>query len=299
MTGKRPTYSAFIGRCGARSPPPRSGRNTVRHRLRPVPHPRETGDRARLCRCRSARAAKPHLPSPRGRYRRATQTKTLRACMQSPNVFQYLPLPEGMTMTEQDQDDDRTVYESVDMVIGTLLSLAQSSRLRVYRTVGTFFGFDDSYPKVDKNTDNRVLSNISREPQFSSLQELTPKDFLLQKKPNTNVERVACLAYYLAHYRDTQQFKTIEINKLNTEAAQPKLPNASYTIRDAAKSGYLTEAAKGMKQLSAQGELYVEALPDRSAAKEVKPQIPKRARRRIRMNQAESNHDQEPVDSDE
>ena len=174
-------------------------------------------------------------------------------------------------MTEQGQASDQSVYEIVDTVINALLPLAPSSRLRVYRTVGTFFALEDSYPKVDRNADSRVLSNISREPQFSGSEEPTPKEFVLQKKPKTNVERVACLAYYLTYYRDTRQFKTIEINKLNTEAAQTKLSNASYTIRDAVRSGYLVEVAKGMKQLSTQGELYVEALPNRDAAKEVRP----------------------------
>lgn len=202
-------------------------------------------------------------------------------------------------MAEQDQANDQSVYEIFDKVIKVLLPLAPSSRLRVYRTVGTFFGFEDSYPKVDRNIDSRVSSNVSREPQFSSSEELTPKEFLLQKKPNTNVERVACLAYYLTHYRGTQKFKTIEINKLNTEAAQTKLSNASYTVIDAVRAGYLAEATKGMKQLSAQGEQYVDALPDRDAAKQVKSRMPKRLRRRNRMNQAERDHDRKQVNSDE
>ena len=202
-------------------------------------------------------------------------------------------------MAEQDQANDQSVYEILDKVIEVLLPLAPSSRLRVYRTVGTFFGFEDSYPKVDRNTDSRVLSNVSREPQFSSSEEPTPKEFLLQKKPNTNVERVACLAYYLAHYRGVQQFKTIDINKLNTEAAQTKLSNASQTVIDAVRAGYLADAAKGMKQLSAEGEQYVKVLPDRDAAKEVRPRMPKRRHRRNRMNQAENDHDQKQVDPDE
>ena len=204
-----------------------------------------------------------------------------------------------MTMAEQDQANDQSVYEILDKVIEVLLPLAPSSRLRVYRTVGTFFGFEDSYPKVDRNTDSRVLSNVSREPQFSSSEEPTPKEFLLQKKPNTNVERVACLAYYLAHYRGVQQFKTIDINKLNTEAAQTKLSNASQTVIDAVRAGYLADAAKGMKQLSAEGEQYVKVLPDRDAAKEVRPRMLKRRHRRNRMNQAENDHDQKQVDPDE
>src|SRR5438105_4083846 len=43
----------------------------------------------------------------------------------------------------------------------------------------------------------------------------TPKAFLLEKRPRTDVERVACLAYYLTHYREMPEFKTNDITKLN------------------------------------------------------------------------------------
>ena len=125
-------------------------------------------------------------------------------------------------MAEQDQSNDQSIYAVVDKVIQDLLPFDQHSRLRVYRTVGTFFGFEDSYPKIARNVDSRVPANVSREPQFSSSEEPTPKEFMLQKQPNTDVERVACLAYYLAHYRDIPHFKTTDINKLNTDAAQIK-----------------------------------------------------------------------------
>ena len=183
-------------------------------------------------------------------------------------------------MAEQDQNNERSTYAIIDKIIQNLLPLDPYSRLRVYRTVGTFFGFEDSYPMVDRSIDNRVTAKISREPNFSSSQEPTPKEFLLQKQPNTIVERVACLSYYLARFRGIQQFNTIDISKLNTEAAQIKLSNASYSVRDAVKYGYLVAAEKGMKQLSAQGEKYVEALPDRDAAKKVKPKTPKRPHRK-------------------
>ena len=192
-------------------------------------------------------------------------------------------------MAEQDQINDQSIYAVVDKVIQDLLRLDQHGRLRVYRTVGTFFGFEESYPTITGNTDSRVPTSISREPRFSRKEELTPnpKEFLLQKRPNTNVERVACLAYYLTHYRDIPYFKNTDINKLNTEAAQIKLSNVSYTIKDAIRAGYLTAATKDTKQLSAEGEQYVEALPDRNAAKEVKPRSSKRSRKRTSTNRAE------------
>ena len=182
-------------------------------------------------------------------------------------------------MAERDGNDDRSIYAVVDKIIQNLLPLDQYSRLRVYRTVGTFFGFENSYRRIDRNVDNRSSANISREPRFSTSEELTPKEFLLLKQPNTIVERVACLAYYLTQYRNMQQFKTLDISKLNTEAAQTKLSNALYAIRDAISTGYLA-TEKGMNKLSARGEQYVDALPDREAAMKVKPRNSKRPSRK-------------------
>ena len=127
-------------------------------------------------------------------------------------------------MAERDRNDDRSIYAVVDKIIQNLLPLDQYNRLRVYRTVGTFFGFEDSHPLSDRYVNNRVSTSISREPRFSTLEELTPKKFLLQKQPNTIVERVACLAYYLVHCRNIHNFNNIDISKLNTEAARPSYP---------------------------------------------------------------------------
>lgn len=196
-------------------------------------------------------------------------------------------------MAEQGRNNDQSTFSVVDNIIQNLLPLDPYGRLRVYRTVGTFFGFEDSYPKVDRNLDNQDSKNISREPKFSSSEKLTPKEFLLRKQPKTNVERIACLAYYLAHCRDIHEFKTIDISKLNTEAAQTKLTNASQAVNDAVKTGYLAAANRGMRQLSAHGEQYVETLPDRDAAKKVKPQMTKRARKKNRVNRRDVGHDQD------
>ena len=196
-------------------------------------------------------------------------------------------------MAEQNQIDDQGFYAVFDEVVKKLLPLDPYSRLRVYRTLGTFFGFEESYPKVAGNVDGRVPANLSRDPQFSSSKKPTPKEFLLQKQPIRIVERIACLAYYLTHYRDTPHFKNMDINILNTEAAQTKLSNPSHAVRDAVRSRYLAAATKDTKQLSAQGEKFVEALPDRGAAKEAKPKASKRSRRKVNTNRIEGEHEQE------
>jgi hypothetical protein len=141
--------------------------------------------------------------------------------------------------------------------------LDDEGRARLLRTLSTLFSIT-LVPEVSNGP--RTVSYGEPTERFSKEQSLSPKEFILKKQPRSDVERVACLAYYLAHYRDQPHFKTFDISQINTEAAQTKLSNPAQTVINATNYGYLAPAIKGMKQLSAAGEMYVEALPDREAA---------------------------------
>lgn len=95
----------------------------------------------------------------------------------------------------------------------------------------------------------------------------TPKAFLASKRPNSEIQRIACLAYYLTHARQTPTFKTAEVTKLNTEAALSKI-NVGRAVDNANKAFFLSPAGKGQKQITTRGEALVEALPDQAKAKE-------------------------------
>jgi hypothetical protein len=108
----------------------------------------------------------------------------------------------------------------------------------------------------------------------------TPKQFLASKAPRSDVERIAVLAYYLTHARETPHFATRELNELNTEAAGPRFSNASYAASNATKkNGLLASAPGGTKQITARGEALVEALPDRQAVAVALDSMPGRPRR--------------------
>lgn len=161
---------------------------------------------------------------------------------------------------------------ALQTVLTALTPLDQDVRKRLLKTVMMFFEInmysntnsvrsEPSSPTYASPASDRIVST------FSENRSMSPKEFILQKKPRTDVERVACLAYYLTHYRDTPHFKTLDISKLNTEAAQIKFSNAAKAVDNATYSGYLIPSTKGQKQLSAGGELFVEALPDHAEAK--------------------------------
>ena len=161
-------------------------------------------------------------------------------------------------MDEPERTDEQIVFGEVQKVINGLMKFDADSRERIYRTVGAFFGFDDQTP--------RAKSDL-REPHFSTREEISPKDFLIQKQPRSEVDRVICIAYYLTHYRDMPDFQTTDVNRLNTEAAQIKLSKPSQIVTNATHDGLLATAPGGMKKLSAVGERYVEALPDHGGAR--------------------------------
>jgi hypothetical protein len=177
----------------------------------------------------------------------------------------------------------------LQQVLAGFAGLDRDARLRILRTVATYYELDTlpaTPPQRDANAHGRP--SPTREPVFSGHAAQSPKEFLFDKAPQTDVERIACLAYYLSHYREQPHFKTAELTKLNTEAAQRKFTNAAYAVNNATQSGYLAAAPSGQKQLTALGEQYVAALPDRHAARAVVERFrARRARRPSRHSQPE------------
>jgi hypothetical protein len=117
---------------------------------------------------------------------------------------------------------------------------------------------------------------------------LTSKEFMRQKAPKSDVQRVACLAYYLAHHRNLSAFKARDLTALNRDAAGPKL-NMSRAMDNATKhNNYLSPAGKGQKQITAHGEDVVNALPDQEAAKAAEATGKPRRRRAAKKSRAKT-----------
>jgi hypothetical protein len=158
----------------------------------------------------------------------------------------------------------------VNEIVSTVAPLSPPSRLRVLETAARFLDIN-LLPGAAQEGQPREIAKPGVAPSaqpFSSKPDISVKEFLVQKQPRTDTERIACLAYYLTHYRNTPAFKTVDLSKLNTEAAQPKFSNASVPVNNAALLGFLASASEGKKQLGTMGEQFVLALPDRKAAKE-------------------------------
>jgi len=189
--------------------------------------------------------------------------------------------------------DERQIHTATKDVIDLLADFDNETRRRVFRRAMGFFELDVLPPLTPTGAIQADLPRSSEHSRadgqhFGDRSELPPKEFLFQKQPRTDIERIACLAYYLTHYRDTRHFKTIDISKLNTEAAQIKFSNTAFAVVNATNAGLLASAGKGNKQLSALGERYVDALPDRDAAKEILASMQFRRKRKPAKNKPDS-----------
>jgi hypothetical protein len=179
--------------------------------------------------------------------------------------------------------DHSTELEIVTSILAQLSRTEPETRERILNTVATFYGVGIKATQSPSRTQpNAPAPSGSSAVSFSEDRSISPKQFMFEKQPRTDVEKVACLAYYLTHYRDTPHFKTLDISKLNTEAAQVKFSNATVAVDNASKNNYLVPATKGNKQLSALGEQFVQALPDRERAKAIMASArPRRKARRV------------------
>ena len=205
--------------------------------------------------------------------------------------------PEDPKIASAMDDQSKAKEASVlSRVVLAFNELAPEAQQRVLNAVSAFLGFATGSHANRHAASAPPENHQSGQTRFSEDRTPSPKDFLFDKRPTTDVERIACLAYYLTHYMSTPYFKTLDLSKLNTDAAQLKFSNPSVALENATKAGFIVQASKGSKQLSALGELYVQALPDRESARAaIAHARPKRKGRRTPKNSAVG----EPVNDNE
>ncbi len=200
------------------------------------------------------------------------------------------------------EDLQKEEFEIVSDMMRLLKPLDKEDQRRIIQTVITFYGLSNFEPhsqlalSYERPQNPSSPKNLNSSIPYSEQENnaISPKEFLMEKRPQSDVERIACLAYFLTHYRDQPYFKGLDLNILNTEAAQPRFSNLSKTAGNALAYGYLALAPKkGLKQISAFGEAFVRALPDRDAAKQAMKSKPKSGRAKIRARKIRENNSNE------
>lgn len=163
--------------------------------------------------------------------------------------------------------------ESMKTILHALEPLDETQRRFVLKTAAERMGISGVVlQNVQLNAalkpNEQALGSIVTPPV--SLDGMNAKDFLKAKRPATDVQRIACLAFYLTHSRNQPHFKTRDLTNLNTEGAGGKMSNAAVTVKNATnQNGFLAHAGKGQKQITGLGEDIVNALPEQEAVKKV------------------------------
>lgn len=161
--------------------------------------------------------------------------------------------------------------EALGTVIGALDPLDDDKRLWVLQTAASRFSLtigptSSGGGNLQKGAKNPFDPGID---QTEGNADVSPQSFIRAKNPRTDVQRIACLAYYLTKHRNQARFKTKELTDLNTEARAPTFSNASVSVNNARKSRFLTPGGGGYKHLTNAGEDLVDALPDQEKVRTV------------------------------
>jgi hypothetical protein len=157
--------------------------------------------------------------------------------------------------------------QALATVLQALENLNDQQRSFVVAAVAQRFALPNvsSPPKPTPSGAGSTLKDSDHD----SLRE-TPKTFLKEKRPITDVQRIACLAFYLTHGKNTPHFKTRDLTMLNTEAAGDKIGNATQAVKNATNQNhFISPAGRGNKQITPLGEDVVNVLPDQEKVKAV------------------------------
>jgi hypothetical protein len=116
--------------------------------------------------------------------------------------------------------DDGEAGEVLNAVIQSLGRLPADSRLRVIKAILSFYELGAEHLEVKRPIESSFAQEpahtptMSSRPAFSSDTSVSPKQFLIQKQPKTDVEIIACLAYYLTHLYGLAAYRKREFARI-------------------------------------------------------------------------------------
>ncbi len=109
----------------------------------------------------------------------------------------------------------------------------------------------------------------------TAIEKKNVRDFIRIKKPVTDVQRVACLGYYLVHTTGQPGFTSKDVSVAHTDSGGSKI-NLTRALDNATRqSKYISNRLGREKQLTTLGEDVVNALPNQEAVKAVEAEVKK------------------------
>jgi hypothetical protein len=105
-----------------------------------------------------------------------------------------------------------------------------------------------------------------------------PRAFMRAKRPETDVQRVACIGYYLAQTTGQPGFSSQDVSAAYTDSGGSKINMTRALDNATRKAKFLSNRGPRVKQLTPLGEDIVEALPDQQTVKDLEAASKSRAR---------------------
>jgi hypothetical protein len=113
--------------------------------------------------------------------------------------------------------------------------------------------------------DKRIsyLENLAESRPTGIRKKLSAREWLLQKRPKSDVEKVLALGYYLEHYRNTSSFNRSELEGLFREAKEIVPRNINDKVNKNIEKGFMMGAKENKDELkswtlTSTGEEFVE-----------------------------------------
>lgn len=157
-------------------------------------------------------------------------------------------------------------------VVKALEGLVDAERSWVLNSAASRWTLTLPAPSGPAPSANLSAGNSSANKNGDVQQVIAKKDaraFIRIKRPVTDIQRVACLGYFVMETTGQQGFSSKEIGQANIDSGGTKinLPRALDNATRRAK--YLSSRGGNSKQLTTLGEDVVDALPDQQAVSEL------------------------------
>jgi len=106
------------------------------------------------------------------------------------------------------------------------------------------------------------LESLAKEKPTKPVKQLSIKEFILQKRPLTDLAKTLVLGYYLERYRNVSPFIVKDLQELFIEAKEPVPVNINDAMNKNIEKGYIMDAKRKDNKkawtLTATGERFVE-----------------------------------------
>ncbi|MDB5905150.1 MAG: polyketide synthase, partial [Betaproteobacteria bacterium] len=158
--------------------------------------------------------------------------------------------------------------DALHSVVAILRRLEPEAQRRVLASAEAFLDVPPHRTAMADVHPDPTLRRRTGESSSSGDVALSANTFLDRKRPVSDVDRVACLAYYLTHYEKKAEFRIADLIAINDKAGQNAFYNVRSAIANAVTDGYLIVGISGTKRISATGDAYVDLLPNVQAARD-------------------------------